>query len=116
MYEFKKAVKDFRVEIGESDSERLFKVFDRDGSGAIDYDEFLRGVRGEMNEFRKGLCKKAFAIMDKDKSGILNIDDIKQVYNAKMHPDVKAGKKTEDEILGEFLDTFEMHYSLNVIS
>ena len=113
MYEFKKAVKDFRVEIGESDSERLFKVFDRDGSGAIDYDEFLRGVRGEMNEFRKGLCKKAFAIMDKDKSGILNIDDIKQVYNAKMHPDVKAGKKTEDDILMEFLDTFEMHYSFN---
>ncbi len=34
---------------------------------------------------------------------ILNIG----VYNAKLHPDVKAGKKTEDEILGEFLDTFE---------
>jgi len=28
-----------------------------------------------------------------------------------MHPDVKAGKKTEDEILGEFLDTFEVHMS-----
>jgi hypothetical protein len=24
---------------------------------------------------------------------------------------VKAGKKTEDEILGEFLDTFEDHYN-----
>ena len=52
--------------------------------------------------------------MDKDKSGVLNINDIKGVYNAKMHPDVKQGKKTEDEVLGEFLDTFEMHYSLNV--
>lgn len=45
--------------------------------------------------------------MDKDGNGILDINDIKGVYNAKMHPDVKAGKKTEDEILGEFLDTFE---------
>lgn len=53
--------------------------------------------------------------MDKDKSGTLNIDDIKDVYNAKKHPDVIARKKTEEEILGEFLDTFEMHYSLNVI-
>jgi len=52
--------------------------------------------------------------MDKDKSGMLNIDDIKDVYNAKMHPDVKSGKKTEEEVLGEFLDTFELHYSLNV--
>ena len=64
-----------------------------------------------MNQFRVNLCKKAFAIMDKDKSGILNLDDIKQAYNAKFHPDVKAGKKTEDDVLLEFLDTFEMHYS-----
>jgi len=26
-----------------------------------------------------------------------------------MHPDVKAGKKTEQEVLAEFLDTFEIH-------
>jgi Ca2+-binding EF-hand superfamily protein len=66
-----------------------------------------------MNQFRKNLAEKAFKIMDKDRSGTLNIDDIKGVYNGKLHPDVKAGKKTEDEILGEFLDTFELHYSLN---
>ena len=67
-----------------------------------------------MNNFRKQLAQKAFKIMDKDKSGVLDINDIKGVYNAKKHPDVIAGKKSEDEILGEFLDTFEMHYSLNV--
>jgi len=32
------------------------------------------------------------------------------VYNARSHPDVKSGKKTEDEILTEFLDTFEDHW------
>ena len=52
--------------------------------------------------------------MDKDKSGVLNMDDIRDVYNAKKHPDVINGKKTEEEVLGEFLDTFELHYSLNV--
>jgi len=101
------------VQISERDVERLFNIFDRNRSGTIDYDEFLRGVRGEMNSYRRGLSEKAFKIMDKDRSGTLNIDDIKGVYNGKMHPDVKSGKKTEDEILGEFLDTFEMHYSLN---
>jgi hypothetical protein len=113
MYEFKKAVKDFRVGLNDSDSERLFRIFDRDGSGRINYDEFLRGVRGEMNQFRVTLSKKAFNIMDKDRSGILNLDDIKQTYNAKMHPDVKSGKKTEDDVLLEFLDTFELAYSYN---
>ena len=113
-YEFKKAVKDFRVQIQEKDIDRLFNIFDRDRSGKIDYDEFLRGVRGEMNGFRRGIAEKAFKIMDKDRSGVLNIDDIKDVYNAKKHPDVIKGKKTEEEILHEFLDTFELHYSLNV--
>jgi Ca2+-binding EF-hand superfamily protein len=113
MYEFKKACRDFRIGLTEGDAERLFRIFDRDRSGKMDYEEFLRGVRGEMNEFRKALTKKAFAIMDKDRSGILDLDDIKQAYNAKMHPDVKAGKKTEDEILLEFLDTFEQHYAYN---
>ena len=110
--EFVKAVHDFRVGLNEKDSQRLFNIFDRDRSGTIDYDEFLRGVRGSMNAGRAAICKKAFAIMDKDKSGILDISDIKQSYNAKMHPDVKSGKKTEDEILCEFLDTFEQHYAM----
>lgn len=37
------------------------------------------------------------------------------VYNAKQHPDVKSGKKNEEEVLGEFLDTFEMHHANLVI-
>lgn len=109
--EFKKAVHDFRIGLQPKDSERLFKIFDRTKDGTIDYDEFLRGVRGEMNEFRKGFAMKAYKIMDKDGSGLLEIDDIRQNYNAKKHPDVIAGKKTEDEILYEFLDTFEQHHS-----
>ncbi len=114
-YEFKKAIKDFRVQIPEGEIKRLFDIFDKSRDGKINYDEFLRGVKGEMNPLRKRICEKAFKIMDKDKSGILDINDIKGTYNAKKHPDVINGKKTEDEILLEFLDTFETHYALRVI-
>lgn len=72
----------------------------------------MRGIRGPMNTFRKMLAGKAFSIMDKDKSGVLDINDIKGVYNAKFHPDVKSGKRSEDEILGEFLETFETHHNI----
>jgi len=113
MEEFQKAIHDFRVGFNPTQSQKLYGVFDRDGSGSIDYEEFLRGVRGVMNDFRKALAGKAFKIMDKDGSGVIEIDDIRQRYNAKMHPDVKAGKKTEDEILYEFIDTFEQHHSDN---
>jgi len=108
--EFKKAMHDFRIGLDEKEVARAFDCFDRDGSGDISYDEFLRSIRGRMNPTRQATCKKAFAIMDKDGSGILDINDIRQTYNAKQHPDVKSGKKTEDEILLEFLDTFEDHF------
>lgn len=52
MNEFKKAIKDFRVGLNEQEIQAVFSQFDRDGSGAIDYDEFVRGVRGGMNKFR----------------------------------------------------------------
>lgn len=35
-------------------------------------------------------------------------------YNAKHHPDVKTGKRSEDEVLMEFLDTFEQHHAIRV--
>ena len=108
--EFKKAITDIRVGFTDRDIERLFKIFDGDQSGTIDYEEFLYGVRGEMNDFRKALAIKAFKVIDKDGSGILDISDIRGTYSAKKHPDVIAGKKTEDQVLWEFLDTFETHH------
>lgn len=56
--------------------------------------------------------RKAFEKLDKNGNGIIELDDITGVYNAKFHPEVKSGKKTEEEVLSEFLDTFELHHSL----
>lgn len=89
----------------------MFRIFDKDREGQISYDEFLRGVVGEMNDHRKGICMQAFAIMDVDKSGEIDLSDVKHFYNAKKNPKVISGEKTEDEVLYEFLDTFEMHHA-----
>jgi Ca2+-binding EF-hand superfamily protein len=112
--EFKKLIKDYRIELNDDQIKKLFGIFDRDGSGILEYDEFVSGVVGEMNDFRKGFVKKAFNKLDKNGNGVLELDDIKGVYNAKNHPDVKKGKKTEDEVLAEFLDNFEYHFSMLV--
>jgi len=109
-HECAKAIHDLRCGLDKDECVRLVATFDRNGDGVIDYEEFLYGIRGEMNQFRKDLCMRAFKIMDKDGSGILDLSDIKGVYNAKKHPDVIQGKKTEDEVLVEFLHTFEIHH------
>ena len=103
-------MQDFRIGMNERQCKQVYAMFDRDGSGEVTYDEFLRLIRGEMNAFRKNLATRVYKIMDSDKSGQLDINDIRQTYNAKQHPKVQSGEKTEDEILAEFLDTFEDHY------
>ena len=113
LQEFTKAIRDFRVEVTGNDLQNIFKYIDRNRSGAIDYDEFLRAVMGPMNGFRKALVAQAFNKLDADGSGILDINDVKRFYNAKGHPDVRSGKKTEEDVLGEFLETFEMHHNLD---
>ena len=112
IFEFKKAAKDYRFDLNETEVEKAFLAFDRRGTGRIDYEDFLRTVRGTMGPFRRKIVEQAFNIMDKDKSGSIDIDDIKGVYNARMHPEVKAGKKSEEEVLLEFLETFEHHHNL----
>ena len=98
---------DFRIGMNDRQCAQVYNVFDRDGSGEVSYDEFLRTIRGQMNPFRKNIALKAYKMMDTDKSGNLDINDIRQSYNAKKDPRVQQGKKTEDEVLAEFLDTFE---------
>ena len=114
LQEFTKAMNDYRIQIEQKDIQKVFSLFDRDGNGEINYDEFLRSIVGKMNDQRKNIVTLAFKRFDKDGNGYINIEDLKGRYNASNHPDVKMGKKTEEDILYEFLDTFEQHYSLNV--
>lgn len=41
----------------------------------------------------------------------MDYNDIVEVYNAKKHPAVQEGRKTERQVLEEFLSTFELHRS-----
>lgn len=111
MYEFTKAMKDYMLGFSDGEIKQLFQFFDVDNSGAIDYDEFLRALRGPMPPQRKKFVMQAYAKLDRDGNGYVDINDIKGVYDASRHPDVLQGKKTEDQILMEFLETFETHHS-----
>ena len=55
-----------------------------------------------MSDFRLGIVKKCFDKLDKNGNGELEVADIKGTYDPSRHPDV----------LSEFLDTFEYHFSL----
>ena len=112
--EFTKAMQDYRISSDPAEVAKIFQLFDRDGSNTINFDEFLYTVVGEMNDRRRAIVALAFKKFDRDGNGVINIEDLKGQYNAAHHPDVKSGKKTEEDVLYEFLDTFEQHYALLV--
>ena len=95
-YEFTKACRDFKIGIADENMHVLFKAFDRNNDGVINFDEFLYSIRGELSKARMDLIKHAFQKLDRDASGFIELSDIKGLYRAERHPDVIGGKKTED--------------------
>jgi len=83
------------------------KYYDVDGDGNISYDEFLSGLKDELSERRVNMVKKAFMLLDKDGSGKVTVSDIVGIYDVSMNPEFLEGRKTRDEILGEFLNNFD---------
>eukprot|EP00605_Chrysophyceae_sp_TOSAG23-4_P001099 GSChrysophyteH1.ASY1.ANO1.1205.1 assembled CDS len=70
-------------------------------------ENFLVGIRGDLNDRRKKCIRMAFDILDSDGSGYITIEEIADVYDVSHHPDVTMGKKTEKEALLEFMGQWE---------
>jgi len=104
--EFRKMVAEHQLGWTAAQTQLVYNIFDKDGSGGIEFDEFLEGLRGPLSPRREQLVLKAFKLLDADGNGILELCDVQGKYNASRHPDVISGKCTETEILEAFLDTF----------
>ena len=110
--EFIKFCHDYRMPLSGNEINNLFEEFDTNKNGEINYEEFVSAFVGEMNERRKRLITILFETFDKNRKGVIDLDDIRNSYNPNNHPDVVSGKKTEDEVLAEFLDFLQYHFSL----
>lgn len=90
-----------------SEFERIFKYFDKNNDGKIDYDEFLRALRGDMNQRRRELVMLAFKKLDRTGDGFITIDDLKDQYDVSFHPRFKSGQMSKQAILEEFLSQWD---------
>lgn len=52
-YEFTKAITDLGVDINLKDIDGLFKSFDANSDGVINFNEFVRVVKGPLSQFRQ---------------------------------------------------------------
>eukprot|EP00831_Metopus_contortus_P080861 TRINITY_DN836_c0_g1_i2.p1 TRINITY_DN836_c0_g1~~TRINITY_DN836_c0_g1_i2.p1 ORF type:complete len:464 (+),score=102.69 TRINITY_DN836_c0_g1_i2:203-1594(+) len=106
-HEFTWALKENGHTLSSLELERLFKYFDRNNDGVIDINEFLRGIRGELNDRRRSAVYEAFRKLDVTGDGKVTLDDIEQLYKVESHPKFISGQKTKKEILEEFLGQWD---------
>jgi len=95
-------------EVGFSEGDQLFNLFDSNKSDTIDYNEFLVHLR-PMNDQRMKLVMDAFDKLDSSKDGEVTVNDLKSKYSVKENPDYVSGRRTEQEILQDFLNKFGSH-------
>ena len=60
-----------------------------------------------MNSSRKSLVTQAFNKLDRTGDSLITVEDLKGVYNVKKHPKYLNGEWTEDQCLGQFLNSFD---------
>ena len=96
-----------------SDIQTIFKQFDKEQTGFINYDLLTNSIIGQMNDRRKNLVLKVFENFNKNEQGEVSMSEIKQKYNAGRHPDVLNGRKSKEEEFGDFLDKLEIFREYN---
>ena len=110
--EFEKMFKRYRFNLTQNGINNLFNYFDKDKSGFIDYSEFLNGIVGELSDFRKNVLKQVFQKLDKEEKGYITVKQLRETYDPRGNPLVRQGKRSAEEILGDFIDIVEYHFSL----
>lgn len=102
-HEFGWAMKQNGHNLTQEEFEYLFRYFDKNKDDAIDYSEFVRGVRGELNERRRAVVSEVFHTIDMNGRGQMTFEELMNLYNVQGHPKFVTGVMTKKEILDDFL-------------
>lgn len=73
----------------------MFAKIDADGSGEIEYSEFVVASMNEKNLLNNSKLQTAFKMFDKDGGGSISIDEIKQVLS--------FGQNLDEEVIAQII-------------
>merc|ERR1719329_1344858 len=65
----------------QDDARKIFEAIDADGSGSIDYSEFIAATLDKKSFLRRELCWEAFQIFDKDGNGKISFDELQEMLS-----------------------------------
>jgi Ca2+-binding EF-hand superfamily protein len=92
--DFRWGLMDYGISLSKEEAVQVLKHFDRDGNGQVDFNEFIRTIRGDLKASRKAIIREAYEKLDVNGDGTVKLDDIAKRYDASQHPDITQGRKT----------------------
>ncbi|CAE7025991.1 CPK2 [Symbiodinium sp. KB8] len=78
----------------------IMEGVDADGSGQIDYTEFLAATLDKRLYLQRDACWAAFSVFDQDGNGLITVDELKQILEEGSMEEVLDGR-TSEELLQE---------------
>lgn len=105
--EFKTSLLEYGISLSREQSEEVLRKFDKNRDGVVNFNEFLRYLRGDINPFRQGLILQAYKKLDVNRDGQVKLDDIAKLYDASKHPDVLSGRLNPEDIFMEFMSMWD---------
>ncbi|XP_059154039.1 calcyphosin-2-like [Physella acuta] len=113
-YDLEKGIKMFRLDLDPDKLEEVFDILDPEGNKLLDYGDYMHGVIGEMNEYRKALVRKAFGKLDSGKKGAIHISDVNKFFN--VNSTYKTDGDTSVSALQSFLEAVRDNEKQELIS
>ena len=111
--EFRKVMKEMDCQISDSDIRTLFKHFNADSLGRIDYLLFMQFMINELPSRRykivENVWEKISSVIGIDSDGAVSGALMADYFNENKHPDVMAGRVAPERALQTFLDTFDVN-------
>ena len=109
---FEKIIIFYRLSLSHDEILSIFDLFDHNKQGKINYDDFIKGLIGNLSPRRDYLIKRIFNVISNGKNE-LSINDIKNNYNTWRDPEWVARKKTKEEVINDFMDNLNIFLEYN---
>ena len=111
---FKSACDKFDFQLTEEEIKELFLAFTKEETTKVNYDEFIRILRGELSQNRKELVEQVYKSINEENKEGLNIEEVFGFYNPKGSYEFLYLKDKEENAKKIFENTFnENHIYLN---
>ena len=106
---------EMRINIPYDELKIIFNHANKNDSDIISTDQLISIIKGNLDEQRKLYIDEIFSNIDSEQTKKISIELLKNTFNAKRHPEVINGTKSQEEILEQFCYSLDLYCDINSI-